>query len=130
MRLDDDKYCFVCGKKNKIGLHLKFKTKGKKTKAVFIPKKEHQGYINIVHGGILATVLDEATTRLGYKLCLNTVTARIEVNLRKPAYINKKLFLGGEIIKEKGRKVFAKSVLKNDKNEIIADAKSLLVKIK
>jgi len=130
MLLDNDNFCFVCGKKNKIGLHLKFKTKGKKTKAVFIPKKEHQGYRNIVHGGILATVLDEAMTRLGYKLGLNTVTARIEINLRKPAYINKKLLLEGEIIKEEGRKVLAKSVLKNKKKEIVAEAKGILVKIK
>jgi len=130
MPLENDSFCFVCGKKNRIGLHLKFKTKGRKTNATFIPKKEHQGYKDIVHGGILAAVLDEAMTRLGYEIGLNTVTARLEVDLRKPAYVNKKLFLEGRIIKEEERKVLAESVLKNEDNETVAEAKGILVKIK
>ncbi|MBS3098311.1 PaaI family thioesterase [Candidatus Woesearchaeota archaeon] len=129
MKLYNDNYCFVCGKKNKIGLKLEFETKGRKTKTVFTPKKEHQGYKDVVHGGILATVLDEAMTRLGYELGLNTVTARIEVDLKKPAYINEKLFLEGEIIEEKERKVLAKSVAKNADGEIVAEAKGVLVKL-
>jgi uncharacterized protein (TIGR00369 family) len=128
--LQDDSMCFVCGEKNSIGLKLKFETEGNKTKAVFIPKKEHQGYQDIVHGGILSTILDEAMTRLGYKLGLNTVTAKMEVNFRKPAYVGEKLFLEGEITKEEERKVFAKSKLTKEDGTLIADAEGILVKIK
>src|SRR3989338_2550066 len=129
MKLYNDNYCFVCGKKNKIGLKMEFENKRRKNKTVYTPKKEHQGYKDVVHGGILATVLDEAMTRLGYELGLNTVTARIEVDLKKPAYINEKLFLEGEIIEEKERKVLAKSVAKNADGEIVAEAKGVLVKL-
>ncbi len=130
MNLENDHMCFVCGDKNSIGLKLKFDTSGKKTKAVFIPKKEHQGYKDIVHGGILSSMLDEAITRLGYELGLNTVTARIEVNFRKPAYVGEKLFLEGEITKEEGRKVFGKSKVTNEKGELIADCDGILVRVK
>ena len=129
MELANDDHCFVCGKKNSIGLKLEFKTEGKKTRAVFTPKKEHQGYSNIVHGGILSTILDEAMTRLGYELGLNTVTAHIEVDFKMPAYVGERLFLEGEITEEKGRKVLARSVLRNSKEIIVAEAKGILVKV-
>lgn len=130
MELANDDNCFVCGKKNNIGLKLEFRTEGRTTKAVFTPKKEHQGYKNIIHGGILSAILDEAMTRLGYELGLNTVTAHIEVDFKMPAYVGEELFLEGEITKEDGRKVLAKSVLKNSKEVIVAEAKGILVKIK
>ena len=85
--LQDDHMCFACGEENSIGLKLRFETKGKTTKAAFIPKKEHQGYKDIVHGGILSTILDEAITRLGYELGINVVTATIKVNFRHPALV-------------------------------------------
>ena len=129
MELANDDHCFVCGKKDSIGLKLEFKTEGKKTRAVFTPKKEHQGYSNIAHGGILSAILDEAMTRLGYELGLNTVTAHIEVDFKTPAYAGEKLFLEGEIIEEKGRKVLARSVLRNSKEAIVAEAKGVLVKV-
>lgn len=127
--LADDRMCFVCGKQNPIGLKLIFKTEGRKTTAVFTPKKEHQGYKDIVHGGILSTVLDEAMTRLGYQVGLNTVTAHIEVDFRKPAYVNQPLTLEGEILREEGRKVFAKSRITNKNREVVAEATGILVKI-
>jgi len=130
LKLENDHMCFVCGEKNNIGLKLNFETKNRKTSAVFIPKKEHQGYRDIVHGGILSTILDEAMTRLGWQLGLNTVTAKIEVNFRKPAHVGEKLFLEGEIIDEKEKKVFAKSKLMKGDGTLIADAEGILVKLK
>ena len=130
MNLENDRMCFVCGEKNNIGLHLKFETKDRKTTAVFVPKKEHQGYKDIVHGGIIATLLDEAMGRLAHELGMNAVSARITVNLRKPAYVGEKLFLEGEIVKEEGRKVFGKSRITKESGELAADAEGILVKIK
>ena len=129
INLADDKMCFVCGKENPIGLKLDFKTEGRKTTAVFVPKKEHQGYKDIVHGGILSTILDEAMTRLGYRIGLNTVTVHIEVDFRKPAYVNQELTLEGEITSEEGRKVFAKSNLTNKEGVVVAEATGILVKV-
>ena len=52
--------CFVCGAHNPHGLHLRFRREGDEVLADFIPQPHHAGYRGIVHGGILATVLDEA----------------------------------------------------------------------
>ena len=54
--------CLVCGRSNPHGLHLSLHV-DPATAAVsttFTPKPEHIGFENIIHGGLLATVLDEA----------------------------------------------------------------------
>ena len=63
MNLEDDHYCFVCGEENPSGLHLKFSANKGKIQTEFIPRKIHQGYKNIVHGGIISTLLDEAMVK-------------------------------------------------------------------
>ena len=51
--------CFVCGESNPLGLKLRFETDGRIVRARFLPRPEHVGFKNVVHGGLIATVLDE-----------------------------------------------------------------------
>ncbi len=84
----DDNYCFACGEKNPIGLKLTIHAdeNGAYIKD-YVVKKEYQGYQDIVHGGIISTILDElqvyAAGGRGYK----TVTAKIEVRFLKPVKV-------------------------------------------
>ena len=130
MRLEDDKMCFACGKDNPIGLHLDFKYEGKTCTAEWTPKKEYQGYKDVLHGGIISTALDEAMTRMGYQLSMDTVTGHIEVTFKKPAFVNKKYTIKAEINEEQERKVFASAWLLDNEGSIVAEAKGILVKIK
>lgn len=130
MELDDDHMCFACGKDNEIGLHLDFKYEDKKTIAEWIPKKPYQGYKDIVHGGIIATVLDEAMTRLGFKLDLNTVTGHLEISFKKPAFVGKKYVIKAEITEEQDHKVYAAATLTDEEGTIISEGKGILVKVK
>ena len=57
---NSDEYCFACGRNNPIGLHLDFKFDGDKYIAKKTVPREYQGYKDIVHGGIVTTMLDEA----------------------------------------------------------------------
>lgn len=128
--LQNDHMCFACGEKNTIGLKLRFETKGKITKATFIPRKEHQGYKDIVHGGILSTILDEAIARLGWELELNVVTAAIKVNFRQSALVGERLFVEGEITEEGTRKVLGKSKITKEDGTLVADCEGILMKIR
>lgn len=98
----DDNYCFACGEKNPIGLKLKIHAdeKGAYIKD-YIIGKEYQGYENIVHGGIISTILDEiqvyAAGGRGYK----TVTARIEVKFIKPVKVGVPIEAHARVIKTK-----------------------------
>jgi len=51
--------CFVCGESNPIGLNLRFETDGHVVRTHFKPRPEHIGFKEVVHGGIIATLLDE-----------------------------------------------------------------------
>src|SRR6476661_8650552 len=51
--------CFVCGESNSIGLNLRFETDGHIVQTHFRPRAEHVGFKQVVHGGIIATLLDE-----------------------------------------------------------------------
>ncbi len=129
MKLADDGYCFVCGPKNPIGLKLKFHFNGKTIKTEFISKKEHQGYLNIVHGGIISTLLDEAMVKLALAMDIPVVTAQMEIRLKKPLEVGEKIIVEAEILHntKKLLEAYAKAVTMN--NVLIADAKGKLVKV-
>jgi uncharacterized protein (TIGR00369 family) len=82
-----DDYCFACGVANPKGLHLTFRFEGDEYVCDFTPQKEYQGWTDIVHGGIVATVLDEVMTRLLWETGLNAVTAELNVRLKRPVPI-------------------------------------------
>src|SRR3989454_831281 len=51
--------CFVCGESNPVGLKLRFETDGRVVQTRFVPRAEHVGFKQTVHGGLIATLLDE-----------------------------------------------------------------------
>lgn len=98
--------CFVCGRENPIGLHLNFYDDGADTVCTeFTPDDRYQGYPGIMHGGILATVLDEVVGRVAmigdhHRFMM---TVNLEVKYRLPVEINTPLKAEGKVIKIRGR---------------------------
>jgi len=105
MEVKNDDYCFACGARNPIGLKLRFDVDAAARTAVatFTPRPEHQGYADITHGGILATVLDEAMMKLCRDLGIPAVTARLEVEFKRPATPGETLTVRGWIDADRGR---------------------------
>jgi len=130
MELIDDNYCFVCGKKNPIGLKLDFSFDGKTIKTDFIPQKEHQGYFNIVHGGIISTLLDEAMVKLAIEMGMPAVTAHMDIRLKKALNVGKKITVQAEILRDTKKilEVYSKAVTED--NVVVADATGKLMKIR
>ena len=58
-RLPNSAGCYVCGDANPRGLGVKFEVEGGVVTARFIPHRDHCGYNDRVHGGIIAALLDE-----------------------------------------------------------------------
>lgn len=129
MKLNDDGYCFVCGQKNPIGLKIDFHFNGKTITTEFIPKKEHQGYSNIVHGGIISTLLDEAMVKLAIAMGMPAVTAQLDIRLKKALGVEQKMIIKAEILKDTRKllEVYAKAFTED--NEIVAEANGKLIKV-
>ena len=130
MELIDDGFCFVCGTRNPIGLKLDFSFDGKTIKTEFTPRKEHQGYFNIVHGGIIATLLDEAMVKLAIELDMPAVTAQMDVRLRKALNVGEKITISAEILKETRKTLDAYAKAVTSDGILAADATGKLVKVK
>ena len=129
--LVDDHFCFACGADNKEGLDLHWVVEGKTTHALFTPQRKFQGWRGIVHGGIIATLLDEAMTRLAWIACGAAMTAEMTVRFLRPAKIDEKIFVYGEIVKENRKLVEMRALLTKDRSDgpLIARATGKSVKI-
>lgn len=129
--LEDDHHCYVCGKENPLGLKLDFEHPQKGLlKASVVFSKQHQGFKNVVHGGMMAMVLDEMMVNLAWKEGLSAVTAELTVRLKKPAYIGETIYLEGRLEKTGPRLVQAQADAKNVAGELLASASAFCVRIK
>ena len=103
-RSPDYQGCFGCGRDNASGLKLAFQWDGRSARADFVPREAHQGWPGLVHGGIIAALLDEG---MGYAALYEVgrcVTARMQVKLRRPAMVGERLVISSSI-KRKSRKL-------------------------
>src|SRR5882672_6573930 len=81
----DYQLCFACGQRNPYGLQMTFRLEGETIVSDFTPKAEHQGFPGVIHGGIVAAVLDEALNRTSM-IAHNpgwSMTGRLEVRYRR-----------------------------------------------
>ncbi|MCL4458991.1 MAG: PaaI family thioesterase [Chloroflexi bacterium] len=80
----NDGWCFACGPHNPIGLHLNFQPVSDGVATIFTPQRQHQGYQGIMHGGLVATLLDEAVTyAIAHKFGM-AVTGELTTRLHRP----------------------------------------------
>lgn len=120
--------CFGCGEANPIGLKLKLKVEGERATTTFTPKNVHQSYVGIVHGGIMAALLDEAAGRLLYELGWDAVTAQIEVKFKEPARIGKKILIRAEVQDKRGKLIHTFSRATTSYGELLAEARAKFVR--
>jgi HAD superfamily hydrolase (TIGR01509 family) len=124
-KLDVDytaRFCFACSQENPIGLKLKPVHDGDKVTAEFTAGQFHQGWDNVVHGGILYTLLDEVTAYA--MLCHGIelgVTAKSEIRFRQVAPINEPIRASAWVTKLTKRLVETKGVLTLKDDTVIVE---------
>ncbi|GAA5826631.1 hypothetical protein JCM11251_002827 [Rhodosporidiobolus azoricus] len=87
------------------------------------------GHEGVVHGGLLATVMDEALGRTAL-LSLPTnigVTATLTMNYKKPTFANQYLVIRTQLERQQGRKAWVKGTIENTEGEVLAEATALFV---
>lgn len=127
----DNKLCFVCGEKNEAGLKLKLRVdagRGESASEVRFAER-FQGWEGVVHGGLLATVLDEALVYAAGAKGFKTVTGEITVRFVKPARTGVEYKLKGRALEDKGRMILAESELTDGEGAVVAKASGKLFKM-
>ena len=100
-------YCFGCAQANPHGLQCEFYDEGEYVTCRWMPRREFQGFFNVLHGGIQATLMDElACWTVFAKVQSAGVTVGMEVKYRNTVYTDKgELFLRSKIVENTGRLV-------------------------
>jgi acyl-coenzyme A thioesterase PaaI-like protein len=129
----NSKDCFVCGLSNPYGLHLRFYTlaPGEVIAEYTVPEK-YQGYPGVVHGGIVAAMLDEVCGRTYLHDVENPrfmFTARLSVRYRHNVPVGQPLRLVGRAGKSKTRTATASGCIYGPGEELLAEAEALLVDV-
>lgn len=99
-------HCFICGRKNPHGLYMTFFDNGEnEVISEYTVSEDYQSYPGIVHGGIVATMLDEVVGRVSMIGDHHhfMMSVKLEVKYRHPVPTNAPLKIIGRIVKMRGR---------------------------
>jgi uncharacterized protein (TIGR00369 family) len=96
--------CYVCGSENPSGLHVTFARDGDAgCRAEYVARPEHVGWPGLIHGGLLFTLMDEAVAWAVCYAGLRGVTARCEVQFRRPVTVGASLVVTGRVVESSRR---------------------------
>ena len=125
-----DHACFGCGDQNPIELHLHFEPVGDGVEALFVPRSEHQGFEDVIHGGIVSTVLDEAMAWATARAGLWAVTGEMRVRFRLPLRVGERTSVTARVTGFRNKVVTTTAELTRvDDRARIATASATFVKV-
>lgn len=90
--------CYVCGSNNEKSLNLRFLPSNENEVLLnYLPEKHLQGYTSILHGGMIATLLDAAMTHALFNIGIEAVTGDLHIRYYKSVPMDKMLTVKGRI---------------------------------
>ncbi len=124
-------YCFACGKNNLDGMRLRFTYDEERKCYVcrFRLDKRYTGPPGHCHGGIIATIIDEAMGKVNKLRQVVALTSEITINYLKPVPLNKSLRVESREVKVKGRRHIIMAEILNQKGEVLARGRGLFIAI-
>ena len=124
-------YCFACGLNNPDGMRLKFTLDEESKRAIcrFRLGKRYTGPPGHCHGGIIATILDDAMGKVNKLRHVVALTREMTVEYIKPVPLYKSLRVEGREVEVKGRTHVNVAEIFNDKDELLARSKGIFIAI-
>lgn len=124
-------YCFACGKNNPDGMRLKFNYDEDRDCFVcrFRLGKRYTGPPGHTHGGIIATILDEAMGKVNKLRHVVALTSQITVDYLKPVPLNKPLRVESREFRVRGRRHINEAEILNEKGEVLARSRGTFIAI-
>lgn len=127
--LRDADMCFGCGVNNPIGLKLNFQQEGDVIRAEFTPAKHHQGWADVVHGGLITCMLDEAMSYATMYNGICCVTAKMETRFRRPAPLGEPLIITSSLLSHRRQLVETKASVSLKDGTLIAESTASMIVI-
>ncbi len=123
--------CFGCGKDNPQGMHLKFHYHEESNSFVARIKlpQRYWGPPKHAHGGIIATILDEAMGKVNKLKHVIALTREMTVEYLKPVPLHKPLLVEGRAHYARGRRHVNVGAIRDEKGEVLARGRAVFVAI-
>ena len=123
--------CFGCGGANDAGMKLTFEQDNVHRRIVgrFVLGETYQGAGGMAHGGIIATLLDEAMGKACRFRDVRAVTAELSIEYLKPVKVDQEIVVEGYETDQKGRNLFLAGEIRNASGELLARGRGRFVVI-
>ena len=126
-REDEELGCFGCSPDNRHGLRLVFRTLADgSVECTFAPPGRFVGAPGVLHGGVQATLLDEA---MGHAIHagdggpeLDVVTLDLRVRYRRPAPTGVDLRVVGRLVRVEDRDYLVEGEIRSAEGELLTSA--------
>lgn len=121
--------CFACGKDNPHGMHLKFFFDRQRNGFIshFRLSKRYTGPPGHCHGGIIATILDDAMSKLNKLRDVVAATSRMTVEYRRPVPLQRKLRVESREISKRGRRLTRVAEITDEQGKVLARSRGVFV---
>ena len=134
-RQPNSRHCFICGMENPVGLHLHiYETAPGEVESAYVAPDHFQGYPGVLHGGIVAAIIDEISGRahMGSDPMSPRFmfTAKLEVKYRKNVPIGRLLKIVGKAGKSRSRSAEAwAGIYDGETDDLLAEGTTLLMDV-
>jgi uncharacterized protein (TIGR00369 family) len=123
--------CFGCGQANPTGLHLEFLLAEDSSVVCLASVPDTfegpQGYL---HGGIIATLLDEAMSKSVRARGFTAMTRHMEVDYLRPVPSSTPIRLEGHVTRNEGRKHWTEARILDAERTVLAIGKGLFIEVR
>ena len=123
--------CFGCGPANPSGLRLEFflAEDGSVVSLTTVPEifDGHPGYL---HGGIIATLLDEAMSKAVRARGVTAMTRQLEIDYLRPVPSGAPIRMEGRLVRSEDRKHWTEAKIVNGEGKTLAQAKGVFVELR
>ena len=121
--------CFACGPHNPGGMHLKFVADetGKQFVSRFRLSKRYTGPPGHCHGGVIATILDDAMSKLNRLFEASAATARMTIEYLRPVPLYTPLQVWSRNVSKRGRRLTHAAEIRDEKGTVLARSRGLFV---
>ncbi len=127
MRRMESEQCFVCGRESKYGLHLSIQDGGGWSYCEWTVQPDYVGYKNVLHGGIIASILDDMMAHALYYKDIDVVTAHLTLDYMEPIYVGDRIVCEAKVLAfGEGRSIHTRATVKK-KGKVAVEASAVMV---
>lgn len=123
--------CFGCGTENPTGLRLEFALKPDRSVVCLTTvTSSFEGPKGFLHGGIIATLLDEAMSKAVRAQGVTAMTRHLEIDYLRPVPSGAPIRVEGHLVQSDGRKHETRARILDNEMQILARAKGLFIAVR